>query len=453
MNPCLINFVKKQTTAFFLLFSICLPVFAEPSSVSLFTLNNGLKVLIKPDHRAPIATVMVWYRVGSSDEPGGLTGLSHALEHMMFKGTPNVPAGVFSKRIAELGGQENAFTNYDFTAYFEKISTASLKTVLTLEADRMQHLNLSEEEFAKEIKVIREERRLRTDNVPQSLAIERFMATAHLSPPYQHPIIGWMSDLMHMQLSSLRQWYERYYAPNNATLVIVGDVTPEAIRPLIETTFGAIHKQAHVQRHLQTEPPGLGIKQVTVHAKAQQPILILGYTVPSLKSSENKEEPYALEVLAGILDAGVNARLNQSIVQTQHLASTASAYYDLYTVYESQFMLLGIPTPGHTVNELKIALLEEIKKLSSVMVSDKELQRIKTQLIAQKAFQADSLFGQALELGLLETIGLGYRTGAEYPDKIQAVTKEQILKAAQHYFNHHQLTETTLTPDNIKAKL
>ena len=265
-------------------FSLLLFTFASHLYAQVFesTLKNGLTVLIKPDHRAPIAIVMTWYRVGSADEVGGLTGLSHALEHMMFKGTPNVPAGAFSKMVARNGGQDNAFTNQDYTAYYEKISTKALDMALRLEADRMRNLLLSEEEFAKEIKVIREERRLRVEDNPQSLVLERFMATAYLTSAYQHPVIGWMSDLMHLNIHELRNWYNTYYAPNNATLVIVGDVDPQKVLSQIEQYFGSIAKHPLPTRYLQEEPISYGQKQVTVNAQAQQPILLLGFTTPSV---------------------------------------------------------------------------------------------------------------------------------------------------------------------------
>ncbi|MCX7115406.1 MAG: pitrilysin family protein [Gammaproteobacteria bacterium] len=416
---------------------------AEP--VSHFQLKNGLQVFIKPDHRAPIAIVMVWYPVGSADEPGGLTGISHALEHMMFKGTPLIPAGQFSQIIAKQGGQDNAFTSQDYTVYFEKISTKTLKTALKLEADRMQHLNLSPDEFAKEIKVVREERRLRTDNNPQALAFERFMATAHLATPYQHPIVGWMSDLQRLSVQDVRAWYQRYYTPNHARLVIVGDVNAAEIKPWIQQAFQSITKQTQLTSHPQVEPIGLGIKRVDIHAPAQQPVLLMGYTVPNMTPTESSDA-YALELLAGILDAGENARLSQSLIRTQHLASAASVYYDSYSRYQSQFTLFAMPSPPHSLTELKQALLKEIHLLKTTMISPEELRRVKTQLVAQKTFEQDSLFGQAMELGMLETLGLGHQTAERYARNIQAVTAGQLRQTAQRYFIENNLTEASLLP-------
>lgn len=287
------------------------------SQVQEFTLNNGLKILVKEDHRAPIAVSMIWYHVGSADEPGGITGVSHAIEHMMFKGTEKFPLGVFSKTIADIGGQTNAFTSNDYTAFYEKTDASKLATSFELEADRMNHLLLDANEFAKEIKVIQEERRLRTEDNPQALAFERFLATAHLSAPYHHPVIGWMSDLKHMTVDDIRVWYKKYYAPNNATLVVVGDVNPNQVKALAEKYFGALASHPIPERKFQKEPPQLGEKIVHVQAIAKLPLILMGYTVPSVNTAINSYEPYALEVIAGILDAGDSARFTKNLIRNK----------------------------------------------------------------------------------------------------------------------------------------
>jgi zinc protease len=439
-----------------LLLTLSPGLFAE---VVEFNLANGLHVLVKPDHRAPIAITMVWYKVGSADEIGGQTGLSHALEHMMFKGTPTIPAGKFSQIIAGHGGQDNAFTNQDYTAYYEKISAPALNTALRLEADRMSQLNLSAEEFSKEIQVIKEERRLRVDNNPQALTVERFDATAYLSPAYQHPIIGWMSDLEHLHVETLRKWYQQYYTPNNATLVIVGDVDPEKVKARVEHYFGHIQQHMVPQRFPQEEPKPLGNKQVELHTLAQQPILLMGFTTPSLgylalspQKDASATDPYALEVIAGILDAGGNGRLTKSVVNTQHIAVVANAYYDLYTRYQTQFMLFAIPATNHTLGELKNAFLQEMNHLKTSLISPQELKRIQTQLIAQKTFAQDSLFGQAMEMGLVETIGLNYHVIDEYNAHVLSITPEQIMTCAKKYFCDTCLTEAQLYPKSSNLK-
>ncbi|KTD22007.1 zinc protease (peptidase, M16 family) [Legionella lansingensis] len=416
------------------------------SQVREFTLENGLKVLVKEDHRAPVAVSMLWYNVGSADEPGGLTGVSHALEHMMFKGTPKYPLGVFSKTVAARGGQENAFTNFDYTTYFEKVAASQLPIAFELEADRMQNLLLDKEEFAKEIKVIREERRLRTDDNPQSLAFERYLATAHLAAPYHHPVIGWMSDLHQISIDDLRDWYRRFYAPDNATLVVVGDVDAEKVHQLAIQYFGKITKKAHYTRRLQVEPPTFGPKLVEVYAPAKLPMLMFGYTVPSVNTAKNTWEPYALELIAGILDAGESARFAKNLVRGEHIASGVDIYYNLYARYQTQFVVFGTPSQSHTVDQLKTAMVKEVDNLKNNLVPDAELQRVKTQIIAQKTFEKDSIFGQAMELGLLETIGLGWETADTYTNKINSITPEQIREVAQRYFKETAETEALLIP-------
>lgn len=433
--------MQKLILSIMMLFSM--KVFCQ---VQEYTLNNGLKVLVKEDHRAPIAVSMIWYNVGSADEPAGLTGVSHAIEHMMFKGTSKYPLGVFSKTIASLGGQENAFTNNDYTAYFEKIDAAHISTSFELEADRMNNLLLDEEEFAKEIKVIQEERRMRTDNNPQALTFERFLSTAHLSTPYQHPVIGWMTDLQQMKVDDLKQWYKRYYAPNNATLVVVGDVNSEKIHQLAEQYFGSIEKQPLQERKSQTEPQPLGKKSVLIKAPAKLPMLMLGYTVPSVKTANNPWEPYALELMTGILDAGESARFTKNLVRKNHIAAGAEVHYNLYSRYQTQFIVYGTPTPNHSMKDMENALLSELKALKTTKVSDKELQRVKNQIIAQKTFEKDSIFGQAMELGLLQTTGLGWQKSEDYTNAINSVTPEQIQKAAQKYFQENNITVAELKP-------
>jgi zinc protease len=414
--------------------------------VQEYILNNGLKVLVKEDHRAPVAVSMIWYNVGSADEQGGNTGLSHSLEHMMFKGTSKYPTGAFSQLIASQGGQENAFTNNDYTAYFEKIAAKNLATSFELEADRMRNLLLNENEFAKEIKVIQEERRLRTEDNPQALAFERFLATAHLASAYNHPVIGWMSDLQQMDVTSLRRWYQQYYAPNNATLVVVGDVEPQKVHALAEQYFGTITKSPVPPRKPQLEPPSLGKKSLLIHGTAKLPLLLIGYTVPSVTTAKKPWEPYALELIAGILDAGDGARLTKNIIRNKHIAAGAEVYYNLYSRYQTQFLVYGTPSQNYTVQDLQKALFSELDAIKNKPISTQELQRIKNQIIAQKTFEKDSIFGQAMELGLLETIGIGWKSAESYNQEINKVTASQIQQTAKDYFQEDNSTVAELKP-------
>lgn len=422
------------------------PIFSQTHE---FSLSNGLKIIVKEDHRAPIAVSMVWYQVGSADEPTGITGVSHVLEHLMFKGTKKYPLGVFSKTIASIGGQENAFTNNDYTAYFEKIAAVHLATCFELEADRMQGLRLDPEEFSKEIKVIQEERRLRTDDNPQALTFERFLATAHLSEPYHHPVIGWMNDLQHMTANDAKQWYQQFYAPNHATLVVVGDVNADNVYRLAQQYFGNLKSRPSQKTKTPMEPPALGKKSVEVHIPAQVPMLIMGYTVPSVKttSKDTLLEPYALDMITTILDSGDSGRFGKELIHGKQIASSANTYYNLYSRYQTQFVIYATPTKTHTQAQLKANILAEINRLKTTLIDEKELERIKTQIIAQKTFEKDSIFDQAMELGLLETVGLGWQTADTYIDRMNQVTAEQIQKTAQRYFQDANQTIARLMPE------
>lgn len=414
--------------------------------VQEFILDNGLKILVKEDHRAPIAVSMIWYNVGSADEPGGITGVSHAIEHIMFKGTKKYPLGAFSKTIAIIGGQANAFTNTDYTAFYEKVDASKLATCFELEADRMNNLLLDDKEFAKEIQVIQEERRLRTDNNPQALTFERFLATAHLISPYNHPVIGWMNDLKQMKLQDVKTWYQKYYAPNNATLVVVGDVKPEQVHALAKRYFGVLKQHPIPQRKLQKEPPVLGVKTVHIKRAAKLPLLMIGYLVPSVRTAEQAYEPYALEIMGNILDAGESSRFAKNLIRGRHLAASAESYYNLYSRYQTQFIVYGMPSQNHNMNELKQALLREVEDLKNHPVNHLELQKIKNQIIAQKTYEKDSIFEQATELGLLETVGISWKKADMFTKAIEAITPEQIQQTAQRYFQRQNMTIASLEP-------
>jgi zinc protease len=423
------------------------PCFA---TIEQFTLDNGLKILVKEDKRAPVAVVMVWYKVGSADDPTGRTGISHVLEHLMFKGTPRYPLGVFSKTIAAIGGQENAFTSNDYTAYFEKIAAKDTALALQLEADRMQSLLLDSTEFSKEIKVIQEERRMRTEDNPQALMFERFLAAAHLTTPYHQPVIGWMNDIEHLTIDDIQTWYHHYYAPNHATLVVVGDVEPQSVYRLAKQYFGPLKNGSPRTYKPQIEPPPLGKKTVEVHGRAQIPLFMRGYTVPSVKSalSDQTLTPYVLEVIAGILDAGESGRLQKHIVREKQCASSIGVQYNLYTRYDTQFILYAAPSQQCTLKTLEQNIQQEINQLKTSTITEAELKRVKTQLIAQKTFERDSIFGQAMELGILETIGLDWSIINTYEAHLQQVTSKDIQAIATLFFQEARQTDAHLIPTN-----
>ncbi|HDK03314.1 MAG TPA: insulinase family protein [Gammaproteobacteria bacterium] len=417
-----------------------------------YRLDNGLRVLVKEDHRAPVVVSQVWYKVGSGDEHGGITGISHALEHMMFQGTAKHPAGEFSRIVAANGGRENAFTGRDYTAYFQLLAKDRLPVSFELESDRMRNLSLKEADFRREIQVVMEERRLRTDDNPQALTYERFNAAAFVSSPYHHPVIGWMDDLRNLKIGDLRAWYRRWYAPNNATLVVVGDVDPQAVLRLAERYFGPLPAGRPIHSKPRRELGPRGIRRITVRAPAELPYLLMGYQVPVLRTARDAREAYALEVLAGILDGGSGARLASRLVRGEQVAASASAGYDLYARRTDLFLLNATPARGHGVADLERALRREVRRLREQPVTAAELERVKAQVVARRVFEQDSVFYQAMQLGRVVTAGLDPRVLDEYVDRIRAVTPARIQAVARRYLIPERLTVAVLDPLPVQGR-
>jgi len=417
-----------------------------------YSLENGLKLIVKEDHRAPVMVSQVWYKVGSSYEHDGITGLSHVLEHMMFKGTKAHPAGQFSKIIAGNGGSENAFTSRDYTAYFQTMEASRLPVSFELEADRMRNLVLPEDEFSKELQVVMEERRMRTDDNPQSLTYEQFNATAYASSPYRIPTIGWMDDLKSMAVGDLRKWYEEWYAPDNATVVVVGDVDPDDVYRLAKKYFGPLKPSVITPPKPRLEIQQHGPKQLVVKAPAKLPYLLMGYKAPVALTAEQDWEPYALEVLASVLDGGDSARFSSRLVRGSAVAASASASYDAFDRQETLFLLSGIPANSHSVADLQKALLAQVREVQEKLVSASELERIKAQIMADKVYEQDSIFYQAMQIGMLETVGLSWKDAEQYLPRIEAVTAEQVQAVARKYLIEDQLTVAELSPQPIDPK-
>jgi len=431
---------------------VLLSAVAAHAEVFEKTLSNGLKVVIKEDHRAPVVVQQVWYRAGSIDERTGTTGVAHVLEHMMFKGTKKVPAGEFSKRIAAAGGRENAFTNDDYTAYFQQLEKSKLPLAMELEADRMQNLDLSQAEFAKEIKVVMEERRMRTDDEPHALLNEKLMAAAYQEHPYKNPVIGWMNDLLAMNASDAREWYQTWYAPNNAILVVAGDVKADEIFKLAQKYYGPIKAHKLPERKPQNEPAQTGIKRIVIKAPAELPFLVMAYHAPQLLDAEKDWKPYALEVLSGILDGNESARLNKSLVREQQLASSAGAGYDSTSRGPGMFELEGTPSTGKTVAELEAGLREQIALLIKDGVSEEELKRVKAQVMSSEVYKRDSLFYQAMQIGQLEAIGLGSKAIPIMLRKLQEVTAQQVQDVAREFLQDDNLSVAVLDPQPLSGE-
>ena len=414
-----------------------------------FRLDNGMKILVREDHRAPVVVSQVWYRVGSVDESRGVTGVSHVLEHMMFKGTDELGPGEFSETIARLGGRDNAFTGREYTAYFQQIAAEHLETCLRLEADRMVDLRLDAEEFARELRVVQEERRQRVEDDPRSLTWERLRAAAFPSSPVRSPIIGWPADLAAMELEDLERWYRRYYGPANATLVVVGDVEPDEVRRLAEKYFGPLDPGPRPARMDGADLEPRGETRLRVHAPAKLPYLAMGWHVPSLTTASDPADVYALDVLVGLLDGGRSARIERNVVRGGQVASSAGASYSPLAHGDTLFSVSGTPAEGQDVATLEQALRTEIEQLKSGEISAAELKRVKTNVRAQDVFQRDSMFYQAMRIGMLETIGVGQQAYDEYRAGIERVGAEDVRRVARRFLTDRRLTVAELVPEGV----
>jgi len=432
---------------FILFSSLVLPQLVL-ASVYEYQLDNGLQLIVKEDHRAPVVVSQVWYKVGSSYEHNGITGISHVLEHMMFKGTKTLGPNEFSQIIAANGGRENAFTGRDYTAYFQTLEKDRLEVSFRLEAERMRNLVIDEAELLKERDVVAEERRMRTEDNPQALTREAFYSTAFVNSPYHHPIIGWMSDINHYQADDLREWYTKWYAPNNATVVIVGDVVPEDVYQLAKQYFGPLKPETVATLKPQIEIKQTGLRQITIKAPAELPYLMLGWKVPVVMTTteENAWEPYALEVLAGILDGGDSARFSRELIRGSEVSAGIGAGYGLFSRLAEVFMVAGTPAEGKSVIMLEQAVMNEIDRLKNEQVTPEELKRVKTQVVANAVYELDTVFYQAMQIGMLETVGLDWRQADDYVDHVQSVTAEQVQVVAKKYFVEDGLTRAELVP-------
>ncbi len=431
-----------------LLFLFSFQTVAAENQIHETTLANGLKVVVQEDHRSPVVVAQVWYRAGSIDEYNGTTGVAHVLEHMMFKGTRQFPAGQFSRMVAAAGGKENAFTSRDYTVYFQQLEKSKLALSMKLEADRMANLQLTDAEFAKEIQVVMEERRWRTDDKPQALVAEQYMSTALQVHPYGRPVIGWMNDIQNMTGQDARNWYHTWYAPNNATLVVVGDVKPEQVFALANKYYGVLKPHKLPVRKPQVEPEQKGERRITVQAPAKNPYLLMGYIAPTFKGSADWE-PYALEILTGVLDGNAASRLNRNLVRRDRSAVEVSAGYDMINRGPSQFEFDATPSEGTSVADLEIAIRGEIETLKNEGVTEEELQRVKAQVIAADVYKRDSMFNQAMEIGQLESTGHSWRDLADYTKRLQTVTPEQVQAVARKYLVDEHLTVAILDPQPI----
>jgi len=413
-----------------------------------FTLANGMTVFVQPDRRSPTAVQMVWVRVGSMDEVDGTSGVAHVLEHMLFKGTKTVPPGEFSRRVAALGGQENAFTMRDATGYYQQIPVGSLEQVMKLESDRFANNQWPDDEFKREIEVVKEERRLRTEDQPRALLGEQQNAAVFTSSPYRRPVVGWMSDLESMTPADARAFFQRWYVPANAVLVVVGDVDVARVRALAEKYYGSIPARAVPERKPRTEPAQRGIRRIEFKAPAEQAYVSLAFRVPQLTNVDDaNSDAWALVVLSAVLDGYAGARLDRALTQgPARVADSAGAYAGFVGRGPQLFMLDGVPAAGKTAETVEAALRAQVTRVAKEGVGEAELARVKTQWVASETYKRDSVMAQARELGSNWIQGLPLDASERIVARLQAVTAAQVQAVAARYFGDDQLTVATLRP-------
>ncbi len=404
-------------------------------------LDNGLKVLLLEEHKAPVVTVHVWYRIGARNEQPGATGLSHFLEHMMFKGTSKVGPGQFSKTVQKNGGRDNAFTSDDYTGYFETFASDRFELALELEADRVRGLLLDPKEVESEKKVIMEERRLRTDDDPVSALRETMEMVAFQVHPYRQPVIGWMSDLEALTREDLVRHYNTYYLPNNAMLIVVGDFKSDELLPKIQRVFGAIPRGPEPPKVRAVEPEQHGERRLVLKKEAELPFVFMGYHVPDLKHPDN----FALEVLAYILSGGKSARIYKSLVYEKQLALFAGGGYDRESIDPNLFSFYASVMPGKTAEDVERAMTAEIERLKSDLIPDRELEKAKNQIEAGFLLGQDSVFNLARQLAEYEIVA-GWRTWEAYLPGIRAVKAEDLQRVAKTYLTPDNQTVAVLIP-------
>ncbi|MFS4551975.1 M16 family metallopeptidase [Comamonas resistens] len=427
-------------------------------AVQQFTLKNGMQLIVQPDRRAPTAVHMVWVRVGSMDEINGVTGVAHALEHMMFKGSKTVKPGDFSRRVAALGGQENAFTWRDYTGYYQQIPSSRLEDVMKLESDRFANNQWPDAEFKKEIEVIKEERRMRTDDQPRAVLMEQLTAATFMASPYHHPVVGWMSDLDSMKPADVRDFHKRWYVPANAAVVVVGDVSVAQVRAWAEKYYGSIPARAVPERKPQIEPKQIGVRRIEVKQPAEQAFIAMAYRVPTLNHVEklqaDDKDALALLVLSAVLDGYDGARLERALVQGEgqangRVADSAGSSASIMGRGPSLFMLTGVPAKGRTAADVEAALRAQIQKIAQEGVQTDELERVKTQWMASNVYERDSVMGQAQNLGNYWIQGMPLDAEDKLLAELKKISSDDVKAVAAKYFGDDQLTVGTLVPQPL----
>jgi zinc protease len=421
---------------------------ATGAEVAHFTLANGLELVVVPDRRTPVVTHMIWYKVGSADEPPGKTGIAHFLEHLMFKGTAKNPAGRFSATLATIGGMENAFTSTDYTAYFQRVSREYLSTLMEFEADRMTGLVLTEDNVLSERNVVLEEYNQRVGNDPASQLGEQVQAALFLNHPYRHPVIGWRNEIDRLNREDAFDFYRRFYTPNNAVVVVAGDVAPPEVLAVAEATYGKVERRSDPQRLRPAEPETLAVRHITfADPRVTQPSLQRSYLVPSLTTAQPGEAE-ALDVLAQILGSGSNSRLYRALVVERPLAASAGSWYQETALDLTRFGVSATPRPGVTLHDLEDAIDGVIADVAKHGVTAEELERAKSRMVADYIYAQDSQSTLARIYGGALTTGSSVEQVRSRPQRIRAVTADAVLAAARKWLDKRR----SVTGHLVKAE-
>jgi zinc protease len=407
---------------------------AANGKISNFKLDNGLELVVIPDRRVPVVTHMIWYRVGAADETAGKSGIAHFLEHLMFKGTAKHPAGEFSTVVSRAGGQENAFTSNDYTGYYQRVPSEKLKTVMEFEADRMTGLQLTDKVVLPEREVILEEQNQRIRNNPRARLGVQMDAALYLNSPYGRPVIGWRHEMEQLTRDDAIGFYRRFYGPNDAIVVIAGDVEPQEALKLAKETYGKVKRRADIPpRHRPQEPPPVAPRTVTLaDARVEQPLVQRSYLAPSFATAKHGESE-ALEVLAHILGSGNNSRLYRALVVDKHVAVGAGAWYESSAIDMSKFSVYGAVAPGTTLPQLETEIDAVIANVANKGITPEELERSKTRLIADAVYALDSQVSMARWYGEALATGSTVADVEHWTDRIRGVTAEQVQDAARHW--------------------
>ena len=431
--------------------SMPMPAAATASGAQQFQLANGMQLIVQPDARAPTAIHMLWLRVGAMDEVDGTTGVAHVLEHMLFKGSKSLAPGEFSRRVAALGGQENAFTSRDYTGYYQQVPAAHLEEVMRLEAERFAHNQWPDEEFRKELEVVKEERRMRTDDQPRAALMEQLYAVSFIASPYRRPVVGWMSDLDSMRPEDARAFYRQWYQPANAAVVVAGDVDVQQVLAWARTIYGQIPARALPARKPRTEPEKKGLRRIDYKAPAEQAYVALAWHVPGITRVDamqaSDREALALLVLSAVLSGHDGARLPRALTQgPARVADSASAYASVFGRGPATFMLTGVPAAGKSAAQVEAALRAELARVAEEGVSAAELARVKTQWAASMVYERDSLYAQASNLGSNWVQDLPLDADDRLLAVLRGVTPAEVQQAAARWFGDDRLTVATLLP-------